>query len=392
MEKIISVLGSGIPFIVLIGVVVTVHELGHYWAGRLFNAGAESFAIGFGRPIFEVKDRRGTRWRVNWLPLGGFVKFVGEAQTATDVGQVEQGPVGRVYTDLSPWARMVVSFGGPAANFLFAIIVAAGLAMTLGVPEATQVRVSAVTPGGPAEIAGFQPGDVFLRADGREVDSASDVQLATRLSGGEQVSFVIEREGREIELTAVPEVRTVRDEALKTVEKAGFIDIQIETPGAAYRRLGPVEAVGHGVEWTGQLIAMTVKVLGRIATGKDGIDQMRGPVGIFNVADNLTDHHMKGPAPLLERFTAATLGLLTLAALFSVGVGFFNLLPVPVLDGGAIVLCLVEGVTGKPVPEAIQRAGLTIGLACLIAFAVVVTGNDLFRDGGALELLSGMLS
>ncbi|MBI1338714.1 PDZ domain-containing protein [bacterium] len=390
MEKLFSVLASGIPFFVLIGVVVTVHELGHYWAGRMFGAAAESFSIGFGRPVVQVRDRRGTRWRVNWLPLGGFVKFAGEAQTAQDLGKVEGGLVGRVYTDLSPWERMVVSLGGPAANFVFAILVAAALAMTLGVAESSQVRVGAVNDGSPAAAAGFEPGDVFVRADGREVRSPADVQLATRLSGGEEVSFVVVRDGAERTIKAVPGTREERDEALKTVEKVGYIGIALETSGVTYRRYGPIEAIGHGTVWTGQLISMTVKVLGRIATGRDGIDQMRGPVGIFNVADNLTDYHMKGEGTFLQKLGTASLGLLTLAALFSVGVGFFNLLPIPVLDGGAVIMCLYEGVTGKPVSDGVQRVGLTIGLATLVAFALVVTLNDLLREGGPLELLSRM--
>src|SRR6185295_15144058 len=185
MDNLISALASPLPFIILISVVITVHELGHYWAGRAFNAAAESFAVGFGRPIFEIKDKRGTRWRVNWLPLGGFVKFVGEIQAPTDTHSVVQGPVGKTFMELGPLKRLVISLGGPFANFAFAIAVFAAMGMTLGVAQAKEVSVVAVTPGLPAATAGFKAGDIITEAAGRVVDSSDDVTRATVLSAGE---------------------------------------------------------------------------------------------------------------------------------------------------------------------------------------------------------------
>jgi regulator of sigma E protease len=151
-----------VSFLVVISVVISVHELGHYWVGRFFNAAAESFAIGFGRPIVEVRDKRGTRWRINWLPLGGFVKFVGEIQAPTDTrasGDVTEAVVsaggapvpvkehgkdkrehvtlvGKAYPELGPLKRMAISFGGPFANFIFAIVVFAGIGMVFGISQA----------------------------------------------------------------------------------------------------------------------------------------------------------------------------------------------------------------------------------------------------------------
>ena len=152
MDGIFSVLASPLPFIVLISIVITVHELGHYWVGRGFGAAVESFSIGFGRPIVETRDKRGTRWRINWLPLGGFVKFVGEMQAPTDTRETQETIaaraelepvklVGKLYTELGPMKRLAVSLGGPLANFIFAIVVFAFLGLAFGVPPSKQISV-----------------------------------------------------------------------------------------------------------------------------------------------------------------------------------------------------------------------------------------------------------
>lgn len=393
-EKLLSIAASPLSFIILIGVVVTVHELGHYWAGRLFGAAIESFSVGFGGSLAEIRDRRGTRWRINWLPLGGFVKFSGEMQAPSDTRAADRdGLVGRSFHELSPLQRLVISLGGPVANFIFAILAFAALAMITGLPTAQAVRVSEVQANSPADRAGFRSGDVILEAGGRPVSTGSDVIRATALSAGESVLYLVERSGERIELTAVPETREERSEAFKVVEKIGRVGLALEDVDLDLRRPGPLGAIGYGVSATGEALGATVNVLRRLVTGLDGIDRLSGPVGIFGIADNATDLHMKQTQlGFLERLANVSLTLLQLAALFSIGVGFFNLLPIPVLDGGAAVMCLAEAVTGREIPEKFQRIGLTIGLACLIGFAVVVTWNDVTRAGGPLEVLSGMLS
>lgn len=394
LEKLLSIAASPLSFVLLIGIVVTVHELGHYWAGRLFGAAIESFSVGFGGSLLEVRDRRGTRWRINWLPLGGFVKFAGEMQAPSDSRAVGTTDLtGCAFHELHPLKRLVISLGGPAANFIFAILALATLAMITGLPEAQAVRVAEVQAASPAEAAGFRKGDLILEAGGRAVSTGGDVIRATALSAGESVVYLVERGGERLTLTAVPETREERSEAFKVVEKIGRVGLSLEDVDLDVRRPGLLEAAAYGVSATGEAIGSTVTVLRRLVTGLDGIDRLSGPVGIFGIADNATDLHMKQTElSFLERLANVSLTLLQLAALFSIGVGFFNLLPIPVLDGGAAVMCLAEAATGREIPEAIQRIGLTIGLACLIGFAVVVTWNDVTRPGGPLEVLSGMLS
>ncbi|HEY7798830.1 MAG TPA: M50 family metallopeptidase [Hyphomonadaceae bacterium] len=405
MDTVISLLGSPISFLVVISIVITVHELGHYWVGRSFGAAVESFAIGFGKPIFEARDKRGTRWRVNWLPLGGFVKFVGEMQAPTDRRDVPPGTtkhditeikgadgeetvqlVGKPYTQLGPMKRLAVSLGGPLANFIFAIFVFALLGMAMGVPKSDQVLVDQVVPGSAAEDAGFKVGDQFIRAGGKQVFTGYDVTRATMLNSGEAVTYRILRDGQELEISATPRAETVTNQQLRVKERVGKLGTRLKEVNPHTEHLNPIQGIGYGFSQTANALDATINVMRRLITGKDGLDKLSGPLGIFNVADAGTDANMKQEGVAYDqRLWGAALWLIQLSALLSIGVGFFNLLPIPVLDGGAAVMCVAEAVTGKEVPEKVQRVGLTIGLACLVSFALVITWQDITR----LALWSG---
>ena len=403
MDAIIWVLQYAPVFLILISLVITVHELGHYWVGRMFGAAVESFSIGFGRSIFEARDKRGTRWRLNWIPLGGFVKFVGEVQLAQDLNQEipetvateaqaieakgkkailhdNQLLVGKPFTDLGPWKRIAVSLGGPFANFVFAALVFAVLAFALGVPQAKEVVIRGVVAGGAADQAGIKPGDIVLTAGGRTVVTGQDVTNATQLNAGEPVTYTVRRGADVLSLVATPVEQEVIDPALKTRQKIGRVGLELAERETSIRRLNPIEAIGHGVSRTGEAIGQTFNVLRRLVTGKEGIDKLSGPVGILHLTGGVTEMTMNQEGVDLGQKIADLMWiLLQLAALLSVGVGFFNLLPIPVLDGGAVVMTLAEAATGKPLPDKVQNVGLTIGLVCLAAFALVVTLQDSLR-------------
>ena len=377
MDVVVWILKHVPEFIILISVVITVHELGHYWVGRAFGAAVESFSIGFGRSIFERKDKRGTRWRVNWIPLGGFVKFVGEVQTPQDTQEIVAGPVGKPYTEFGPWKRIAVSLGGPFANFVFAIAVFAAMGMTLGVPQARDVFVKAVVVDSPAAAAGFQPGDVIVQAGSRVVKTGEDVTQATQLNAGEKVTYKIKRGEELLALVATPVEQVDADNPLRIKQSVGRIGLGLDERDASVRNLNPVEAVGYGFTRTGDALGATINVLRRLVTGKEGLDKLSGPVGILSLTGSVSELTMSQEGvPLGEKLRQLVINFLQLAALLSIGVGFFNLLPIPVLDGGAVVMALGEAVTGKPIPERIQQAGLTIGLVCLLAFALVITFQD----------------
>jgi regulator of sigma E protease len=412
MMDVISFVSSFIPFIVVISIVITVHELGHYWVGRMFNAAAESFAVGFGKPIVEIRDKRGTRWRINWLPLGGFVKFVGEIQAPTDTRaaaadntteamvsaggapvpvkeHVKKGKasrpdiplVGKAYPELGPLKRMAISLGGPLANFVFAIVVFAGIGLVFGISSAKEVAVNSVVAGSAGEGAGFKSGDIVLEAGGRKVESISDVLRATQLSAGEPVRFNILRSGESMTLMATPREQESYNKVLKVKEKVGKVGLELTEHDSGVRRLNPIEAVGYGFSATGDALGATLNVMRRLVTGKDGLDKLSGPIGIAALSDNITDMHLKQEGvPLVERWMGLAATLIQLVALLSIGVGFFNLLPIPVLDGGAVVMCAAEAISGREVPEKVQRVGLTIGLACLGLFALVISWQDIAKQ------------
>jgi regulator of sigma E protease len=400
MDFVISLLGSPISFLIVISIVITVHELGHYWVGRSFGAAVESFSIGFGKPIFEARDRRGTRWRVNWLPLGGFVKFVGEMQAPTDKrdippeamkqditvieGATPDEPavklIGKPYTELGPLKRLAVSLGGPFANFVFAIVVFAAMAVAIGVQKSDGVLITSVVAGSAAEDAGFKAGDQFIKANGRTITNSYEVTRATMLRSGEPVTYRILRDGLELEISAVPRSQTLTNQQLRVKERIGRLGANLEEVNSRTEHLNPIEGIGYGISQTVNSLDDTFTVLRRLITGKDGLDKLSGPLGIFNVADAGTDANMKQEGVAFEaRLWGAALWLIQLSALLSIGVGFFNLLPIPVLDGGAAVMCIAEAITGKEVPEKVQRVGLTIGLACLVSFALVITWQDITR-------------
>ena len=417
MDVILWVLTYAPLFLLIISAVITVHELGHYWVGRLFGAAVESFAIGFGNPIWQKRDRRGTRWRINWLPLGGFVKFVGEMQLPQDVGaetpetveteaqarrMAEALPkpagakegvettlyenqilVGRPYTMLNPWQRIAVSLGGPFANFIFAILAFGVLGFVHGVPQAQEVFVTSVTAGGAAEKAGFKVDDVVVEAGGRRVTTSSDVIMATQLSAGEEVNYSVKRGDTVVPLIATPVENEVTDEALRMKQKVGQIGLGLAQRDTSIRGLNPIEAVGYGVQRTGDAIGQTFNVLRRLVTGKEGIEKLSGPLGILHLTGGVTEMTMaQKDISLGEKMADLFWMLFQLAAMLSVGVGFFNLLPVPVLDGGAVVMTLAEVATGKPLPAKVQNVGLTIGLVCLAGFALVITFQDALRLPG----------
>jgi regulator of sigma E protease len=252
--------------------------------------------------------------------------------------------------------------------------------MAMGVPRAERVLISEIVPGSAAESSGFKAGDQFLFAGGKEVLTSYDVTRATMLNSGEAVTYRILRDGQEMELSAIPRLETVTNQQLRVKERVGRLGAKLREVNLRTDHLNPVQAVGYGFSQTANALDATFNVLRRLVTGKDGLDKLSGPLGIFNVADAGTDANMKQEGVAYEqRLWGAALWLIQLSALLSIGVGFFNLLPIPVLDGGAAVMCVAEAVTGREVPEKVQRVGLTIGLACLVSFALVITWQDITR-------------
>ncbi|MEO9971176.1 MAG: M50 family metallopeptidase [Hyphomonadaceae bacterium] len=378
-----SILAQGplflIPMILMLGVVVVVHELGHYWAARLFGGAAESFSIGFGRSIFEVKDKRNTRWRINWIPFGGFVKFVGEAQTAGDIGKIETGPVGKAFMEMTVWQRSIIAAAGPIANFVLASVLFAIVALNNDTPVQRMV-VTEVLPG-PAADAGLQEGDALLGINGKETRRGATLIQKIMLSSGTPVRLSIERDGALQDISVTP-VRVDRDNGLGQIQSVGSINVRLSAEQVDLIDHGPISAIWVGIARTADTLDTTVNMLGRLVTGREPISQLSGPIGIGDISRRAVNATMGVETVSLGRRLAAVGWLMVnICAFVSVGIGLFNLLPLPVLDGGHLVFNAYEAITGKLMPEKIQELSLRFGMVLLLGVAAIVTWSDIVETG-----------
>ncbi|WP_370338284.1 RIP metalloprotease RseP [Parvularcula marina] len=488
IELLVSIGISLAAFAVLLAFIVFIHEYGHFKVARLCGIRVDTFSIGFGPAMLKWTDKKGTVWKIAAIPLGGFVKFFGDANAAsagTSADEHEDHPMTtqfnsekdrlaavlteeekKVCFHFKPvWQRMAVVAAGPFSNFILGAVIFAILFATVGTQEITPVvgRVQAETA---ADEAGFEAGDKILTLNGRRVRDFTDMATRVKLSSGETLTFEVERDGRELTLIAVPkrvtqtdgfgnEVRVgqlgivaftdpvigvVIDDS--TAAKAGleagdrvlsvdgqpiftWSDIGLVTEGRAgetvpviierdgqemtfdveiysvtvtdtegnelsfdtlglgpkrdpLQRLGPAAAAKAGVEQVGEVLGVTVRYLGRLISFKEDPRQLGGPVKIAKYAGQAAEAGFN-PAyeiPLTDRILISLQTFINLAALISVSIGFMNILPIPVLDGGHLVYYAYEAIAGRPLSDRIQGIGFRIGLAIVGTFMIFVIVND----------------
>ncbi|MEZ5774420.1 MAG: RIP metalloprotease RseP [Hyphomicrobiaceae bacterium] len=354
-------------FLFVLTIVIFFHELGHFLVARWCGVTVVAFSIGFGREIVHWIDRHGTRWRIAWLPFGGYVKFVDDDNVAsvptTGQGGETAGAVdGRFHTK-KLWQRAAVVAAGPIANFILAILVFGGIYWMYG-ERYTLARVDSVVEGGAAEKAGFKPGDLIVGVDGSPIETFTDLQLIVMASADRQLTFTVERDGQSIELKATPE-RKERTDHFGNTYRTGMIGIT-QSPkieDVKLRSYSLPGALWRGVTQTQFIVTETFRVIGDIIIGRESARQLGGPIKIAEVSGQ-----------------AASLGwvsLFSLIAGLSVSIGLLNLFPIPILDGGYLMFCVYEAIVGKPVPEKAQAIGFRIGIAILGVLMVFVTTNDL---------------
>lgn len=385
-----QILLSVVAFLVVLTFIVTIHELGHFLVARAFGVKIDRFSIGFGKTIVSRTDRRGTEWRLAWLPLGGYVKFSGDLDPSSVPDEAglaelrqrviaENGPgAERDYFHFKPiWQRALIVAAGPAANFLLAMVLFTLLFSAVG-EQVVAPRVAAAVPGSPAAEAGFRPRDLIVAVNGRPIADRQDVTRIVVMSAGDPIRFTVDRGGRQLVLTATPERQLVEDEIAGRVRIARVgLDMQPLREDFSFRRLNPVEAFGKGIETIGTTVATTATYIGRIFAGKESGDLLNGPIGIAKAAGGVTQLAVAAnPDP---GWMAANLALsfLSFAALVSIGIGIVNLLPIPVLDGGHLLFYGYEAVARRPVPARVQEVGYRVGLALLAGLMLFATWNDL---------------
>jgi len=360
-------IGLIIPFLIVLTVVVFVHEMGHYLVGRWCGIRVLTFSVGFGPELFGFTDRRGTRWRLSAIPLGGYVRFFGDENVASTpdfdgVDKMSATERAQSFPGANVWKRIATVAAGPIANFILAIGIFAVMFTLYGKPVSDPL-VTHVEPGSAAAQAGVAPGDVIVAVDGRPVETFEDLRRYVQPRSDVPVVVTINRDGESQVMTLVPRRTETEDQFGNTME-VGLIGVRSDLDAANYRRieLNPAEAVVEGASQSWFIVSRTVGYVVNIFRGREKPDQLGGPIRIAQMSGQMAT---LGFAALLQ-FTAA----------ISVSIGFLNLLPIPVLDGGHLVFYAIEAVRGRPVNEKVQEVAFRIGLSLLLLLMVYATWND----------------
>ena len=362
-----SFAGYVAPFLLVLGIVVFFHELGHFLVGRWCGVKADVFSLGFGPELLGRVDRHGTRWRLALVPLGGYVKFHGDANAAS-AGVDAEGlseEERRVSFFTQPvWKRVLIVAAGPVANFILAVVIFAGAAFFVG-HGALAPRVESLRPGEVAEEAGFKPGDVVRSIDGKAVASWGELQRIVQTSAEKKLTFVVERDGAQVILTATPKLRVMETPLGKN--RIGLIGLNGSTRAEDWQvlRFGPLESLEQGAQETWYVGERTLSFLAGLVVGKESFDQVTGPIGTGYLAGKVA--------------TFGFSALMNLAAVLSVSIGLINLLPIPLLDGGHLLFYLIEALKGRPLSERIQEVGFRLGLVFVVTLMLFTTFNDLLN-------------
>jgi len=365
-----GLIGYVVPFLFVLTIVVFFHELGHFLVGRWAGVRVLTFSLGFGPELFGFDDRHGTRWKISAIPLGGYVKFLGDETEASTPSTealaqmtAEERALSFHHKKVGPRAAIVAA--GPIANFLLAIVIFAGMFTFFGKPI-TSARVDKVEANSAAAAAGFQAGDVVTAIDGNKIDTFSDMQRVVSGRAGERLAFTVKRGEANLQLQGTPELREVKD-PFGNVQRLGVLGITRQTAAgdAVTERVDPVTAVWLGVKETWFVIERTLAYISRIFTGRESADQVGGPLRIAQMSGQV-----------------ATIGLgalIQLAAVLSISIGLLNLFPVPLLDGGHLLFYAIEAARGRPLSERAQEVGFRIGLGLVLMLMVFATYNDILH-------------
>ena len=363
-------LAYAIPFIFVLTIVVFFHELGHFMVARWCGVKIDAFSVGFGREIFGWYDRKGTRWKVAMIPLGGYVKFAGDENAASVpnpelIAAMSEEERRSTFIAKPVWQRMAVVVAGPVANFILSIVIFAAVFMLFGRVVTTPL-VDKVEPNSAAAAAGLQQGDLITAIDGDAITTFQDLQRVVSMSAGEKLLLDVRRDGQVLEVSVTPQLKEIKDR-FGNPQQVGILGVARSPKPEDYKTIhyGPVSALGEGARQTYYVVAQTVGYLVKVVQGRESADQLGGPIRVAQVSGEV-----------------ATLGfvpLLTLAAILSVSIGFLNLLPIPMLDGGHLAYYVAELIRGKPLSERVQDIGFRIGMAVVLLLMIFATWNDVLR-------------
>ncbi|MBR0756810.1 RIP metalloprotease RseP [Bradyrhizobium jicamae] len=365
-----GLIGTVVPFLIVLTVVVFFHELGHFLVARWAGVKVLTFSLGFGPELAGFNDRHGTRWRVSAIPLGGYVKFFGddtEASTPSTetLSTMTQEERASSFHHKSVGKRAAIVAAGPIANFILGALIFAAMALYFGKPS-TVARVDGVQAESAASAAGFKVGDVITAIDGTEIQTFSDMQRIVASSAGSALVFQVKRDGATISVNATPALKDVKD-AFGNSHRVGVLGIEHkpQTGEAVSTPVGFFEALKIGVEQVWYIISGTFKFLGSIFTGTGSAKEVSGVIGIAKLSG--------------QAASAGFQFIVNLCAILSVSIGLLNLFPIPLLDGGHLLFYGAEVARGRPLSERTQEVGFRIGLSLVLMLMVFATYNDLVR-------------
>jgi len=349
-----------VPFLVVLGVVVIVHEFGHFLAARALGVTVETFSVGFGPEIAGFRDRSGTRWRLAWIPLGGYVKFKGDESVASmpsaeELDRLTPGERQGNFHTSALWRRTLIVLAGPFSNFLLSLVIFTGMVLATGIVY-QQAEILCVEPGTPAAQAGLQAGDKILSVAGAPVRSFEDFSSYVVLNARSPIDIVVERAGKAVDLRATPELTEG-----ECVGRLGVLGTT-SSKNAKVESAGLFEAAGEGLRRTWRIVEGPFQFFGQLFRGNACASSLGGPVKIAEVSKTFA--------------TQGFVNLIPLIAFISVSVGLFNLFPIPVLDGGHLLFYGAEAILGRPLSQRAQEAGFQFGFVLLLMLMVFVTWNN----------------
>ena len=364
MEFLAAIWNYVLPFILVLTVLVFVHELGHYLAARRCGFRVEVFSIGFGSEIFGFTGKSGTRWKFSAIPFGGYVRMFGEQPPDNHLGEAthSQNDVEVSFYNKSLRQRAWIVFAGPLANFIFAIVLLAGLFSIVGQPY-TPADVGKIVAGSAAEEAGLKPGDIFVKIDSTKIKRFEQVRRIVQLSPDRRLSMVVVRGGKEITLIVVPKAVEVTQFGSK--QTIGRLGVSRSGGDMVFIRHDPFTAVWEATVRTAVLSGNILDALGQIISGKRNAKELGGPVRIAQISGDMAK--------------AGIIMIIQFAAILSINLGLINLFPIPLLDGGHLVFYGIEALRGRPVSERAMGLSMNIGLALILCLTVFVTWNDLVQ-------------
>jgi regulator of sigma E protease len=358
-----------LPFVFVLSIVIFFHELGHFLVGRWCGVKVDAFSLGFGPELFAIVDRHGTRWRFAALPLGGYVKFHGDANGAS---MSDQGAIGGMPSEeravtffaQSVWKRAAIVAAGPIANFILAIVIFTGIFCVHG-RSVLIPHVDKVTADSAASAAGFEPGDLVVSINGTKIDSFEDMQRIVQSSADVALTIVVKRNDQDVTLVATPRKKEMKTPfGTARVAQLG-IEAGRDKDSWHVQRYGVVQSLQLATQETWFIVEQTGSYLGGLVMGRESTDQLSGPIRIAEVSG--------------EMAKIGLAALLNLAAVLSISIGILNLVPIPLLDGGHLFYYAIEAVRGKALDERVQHMGFRIGLTFVLGLMILATYNDISR-------------